>query len=90
MKSLNHHIQEAKQVQEQFEQIDEAGKMVNFLKTNKKSVSKVLQSLESFNQNEIKALNVMLDNIKVIPSTVENDLSLYIKYYATKMNSPKT
>jgi hypothetical protein len=69
---------------DKFKNLDiEAGKMVNFLKTNKKSVSKVLQSLESFNQNEIKALNVMLDNIKVIPSTVENDLNLYIKYYAT-------
>ena len=75
---------------DKFKNLDiEAGKMVNFLKTNKKSVGNVLKSLENFNKEEIKALSVMLDNIKVIPSTVENDLSLYIKYYATKMNTPK-
>ena len=58
-----------------------------FFKSNKESITHVLNNLNKFNDKDIKAIGVMLENTKVIPGQFKEgrELDSYIKYYSKQM-----
>lgn len=62
--------------------------ITNLLVSEKESIQNVLSKLSSFNDKEVRAIGVMLENTKVVPGNLNRrGLVDYIKYYAEKMDS---